>query len=148
MIVLQTTDSENEHFQLLTNRLDQFLAVLNGEKNAFYAQFNHVYLKNAVVAYVNNMPVACGAFKALNSSSVEIKRMYVMPEKRNMGVATAILKNLEIQAASMGFNCCVLETGKNMIEAVSFYKKNGYTIIPNYHPYTKVKSSLCFEKKL
>ena len=49
-------------------------------------------------------------------------------------------------------NACIqsqiLETGKRQKEAVQFYKKNKYTIIPNFGQYKNVENSICFIKQL
>jgi hypothetical protein len=41
-----------------------------------------------------------------------------------------------------------LETGKRQVEAIEFYRKNNYSVIPNFGPYAGVAYSLCFEKSL
>ncbi|MEL0226548.1 MAG: GNAT family N-acetyltransferase, partial [Flavobacteriaceae bacterium] len=60
----------------------------------------------------------------------------------------AILTALEIWAANEGFIEAILETGKAQIEALSFYPKQGYTVIPNFTPYVGVENSVCFSKPL
>jgi ribosomal protein S18 acetylase RimI-like enzyme len=49
-------------------------------------------------------------------------------------------------AKELGYGKCVLETGKQMTEAVALYQKSGFKLIPNYPPYTHVEDSVCFEK--
>ena len=41
-----------------------------------------------------------------------------------------------------------LETGKAQVEALSFYPKMGYEIIPHFPPYVGVDNSICFGKNL
>ncbi|WKZ38241.1 MAG: hypothetical protein QY332_09890 [Anaerolineales bacterium] len=38
--------------------------------------------------------------------------------------------------------------GKKQPEAIEFYKKNGYKVIPNYGQYAGVENSMCFEKSI
>ena len=79
-IILKRTDSGNADFQNLVALLDDELRVRDGEEHAFYAQFNKVNIRNAVVCYAKDKPIGCGAFREYNKEKVEIKRMYVLPE--------------------------------------------------------------------
>jgi putative acetyltransferase len=143
------TDSSNKDFQNLVQALDKDLAIRDGAEHGFYAQFNKIdMIKHAVVAYENELPVACGAIKEFDAASMEVKRMYVLPEKRGQGIAQIVLKELEAWAKELGYERCVLETGKKQPEAIALYKKSGYAIIENYGQYKGVENSVCFEKKL
>lgn len=143
------TNSNNIDFKNLVKQLDAYLKVVDGEEHDFYNQFNNIEaLKNTVVAYLNNKPVGCGAFKEFNKNTVEIKRMFTLKETRKQGVASKILEDLENWAKQLGYNKCILETGKRQTEAVQFYKKNNYKIIPNFGQYANIENSLCFEKEL
>lgn len=143
------TDADNKDFITLVKLLDVYLAEKDGEEHAFYAQFNSIgKIKHVVIAYENDLPVACGAIKEYAPGVVEVKRMYTSPQHRGKGIASTILKELEKWAAELSYNKCILETGKRQHEAVGLYHRNGYTLIDNYPPYSVVENSLCFEKKL
>lgn len=79
---------------------------------------------------------------------MEVKRMYVLENRRGEGIASVILKALEDWAAELNYAKCVLETGKRQPEAIELYKKNGYQIVPNFGQYKNVENSVCFEKVL
>lgn len=145
---IQTT-SENPDFQQLVKLLDADLAEKDGSEHAFYAQYNKTdNIKHVIVVYRSGLPVGCGAIKAFSAEAMEVKRLYVKPEHRGEGIATTIVKALEDWAKSLGYEKCVLETGKRQKEAVALYQKNGYQIIPNYGQYIGVDNSVCFEKIL
>ena len=149
MIKLIRTDSENKDFITLVEKLDTYLKITDGDEHDFYDQYNNIdVLKHTIVAFIDNTPVGCGAFKEFNPESVEVKRMFTVEDVRSQGVATQILKALEDWAKELNYNTCVLETGIRQVEAVQFYKKNKYKIIPNYGQYIGVANSLCFEKEL
>lgn len=149
MIYLIRTDSGNNDFQTLVRELDTDLKIRDGEDHDFYAQFNKIdKIKHSVVAFDEGIPVGCGAIKEYDSFSMEVKRMYVVPQKRGQGIASMILNDLEIWALELDRDKCLLETGINQPEAIALYKKNGYHIIPNYGQYANVKNSVCFEKIL
>lgn len=149
MINTIRTDSGNEDFAALVGQLDADLAQRDGSDHSFYAQFNKVNeIKYAVVAYENGIPVGCGAMKEYSPDAIEIKRMYTLPASRGKGIASIVLYELELWAAELSYKKCLLETGKRQPEAITLYKKNGYTIIPNYGQYAGVENSVCFEKEI
>ncbi|MFA6542286.1 MAG: GNAT family N-acetyltransferase [Bacteroidota bacterium] len=149
MITLLRTDSTHHDFIALVRLLDADLAARDGQEHSFYAQFNKIDLiKHAIVAYDDGKPAGCGAMKEFDLQSVEIKRMYVLPDRRGKGIASEILSALERWAKELSYRACVLETGKRQPEAVALYKKNGYTTIPNYGQYAGIENSLCFKKNL
>jgi putative acetyltransferase len=143
------TDSQNQDFIELVKYLDADLVKTDGEEHAFYNQFNKIDLiKHVIVVYENEKPLACGALKEFDSASMEVKRMYVKPEHRGKGLASAILLELENWATALGYQKCILETGNRQPDAIALYKKNGYEIIPNYGQYANVENSVCFQKRL
>lgn len=147
MLSLQRTDSSNPDFITLVAELDADLAKRDGEDHSFYSQFNSIdVLKNVVVCYKNDTAIGCGAIKKFSATTVEVKRMYLQPAHRGKNIASQILLDLEKWASELGYTRCVLETGKRQPEAIAFYTKNGYAVIPNYEPYKEMENSVCFEK--
>lgn len=148
MINIKRTDSHDKYFQKLVKELDNDLMIRDGEEHLFYNQFNKIdSIKNAVVAYEEGQPVGCGAIREFSEDAMEVKRMYVLPAKRGQGVAAAILKELETWSRELNYKSCVLETGKKQPEAIAFYKKNNYKVIPSFGQYLNVENSICFEKE-
>lgn len=149
MVKLLRTNSDNQDFINLVRYLDADLAEKDGTDHSFYAQFNKINkIKHAIVAYEDDEPMGCGAMKEFTSNAMEMKRMYTLPEYREKGVATQILRELEKWAAELSYEKSVLETGKRQPEAIALYKKNGYEITPNYGQYIGIENSVCFEKEL
>ena len=149
MIKLVRTNSENKDFVNLVNYLNAYLKIVDGDDHAFYNQYNNIdVLKHVVMAYKDEIPLACGTFKALDENTVEIKRMFTQINARGNGIASKVLQELEKWSKELSYRTCVLETGKRQTEAVSFYKKMNYSIIPNYGQYENVTNSLCFKKEL
>lgn len=149
MIHLLRTDSSNPDFQKLVILLDAELKVYDGDDHAFYSQYNKIEaIKHVVVAYQDETPVGCGAIKEYESGTTEVKRMYINEEKRGFGIASVILKELEMWATELGYTKCILETGIKQTQAIALYKKNNYDIITNYGQYAGIENSVCFEKLL
>lgn len=149
MTHLKRTDSEDPGFIALVKLLDADLAIRDGEEHAFYAQYNKIdKIKHVVLAYENGKPMGCGAIKEFEPGTMEVKRMYVLPEGRNKGIASRVLAELENWARELAYTRCILETGLKQPEAIGLYRKNGYQQIPNYGQYAGVENSVCFEKVL
>jgi len=140
--------SDNKDFSLLVKLLDQDLLTRYGEQQTFFDQFNKLdKIKHVVVAYINDIPVGCGAIKKYRDDCIEIKRMFVKEEHRGKGIAKRLLRELEFWATELDFNIGVLETGKSQPEAISLYKNCGYSIIDNYGQYIGVENSVCMSKE-
>ena len=149
MIKLIRTDSDNKDFVYLVKYLDAELAILDGSEHEFYAQLNKTdKIRHVIIAYEIDKPVSCGAIREYSPMITEVKRMYTLPESRGKGIATKILKELESWASELGYQKCILETGKRQPDAIWLYKKNGYKIIPNYGKYIAMENSVCFEKEI
>lgn len=102
-----------------------------------------------VVAYdATGRAVGCGGLRQLDDSSAEIKRMFVTPDARGTGVSVAILRGLEERALARGWSTLRLETGTAQPDAMRFYEREGYTLIPNFGAYAGAPQSLCYERSL
>ena len=149
MIEIKRTSSSEIDFQHLVSELDGELSTRNGETNEFFAQYNKIdQIKHVIIATIDDKPVGCGAMKAYDSDTMEIKRMFVPIEMRGKGIAVHILKNLEKWAKEMNYSKCILETGNKMPEAIRLYEKSNYKVVPNYGQYNGIEDSICFKKHL
>lgn len=144
---MKRTTSDDDDFGKLVAPLNTYLAILDGEDHAFYAQFNKSnLLKNALVCYDDAIPVGIGAYKEFEPNIAEIKRMYTLPEYRGKGVAKAILNQLELWAKEEGYSVAILETGHLQKDAIGLYQKLGYDVIENFGQYAGVENSVCMKK--
>jgi len=149
MLKLERTTAQNSVFRSLVSELDAFLKVTDGDDHDFYNQYNQLDdIKHAIIIYIDDEPVGCGAIKLLDKQVYEVKRMYTKESHRGKGLATKILKELESWSKELNGKKCILETGIRQTSAVALYRKCGYIKVPNYGQYEGVEDSLCFEKKL
>jgi len=143
------TNSKHPHFIALVKELDTLLSAVDGDKHDYYHQFNSSEgLPYVIVTYWKDQPIACGAIKPYNETTVEIKRMYTHPNSRGKGLGKMILRELEQWAKELGYKSLILETGTSFEAANSLYKKYGFTQIPNYDQYKDIKDSICFQKTI
>ncbi len=146
---LYRTTSENADFRQLVNALDEELILRNGEGQKQYDQYNQIdKIKHAIVVYVDEKPVGCGCFKRFDDETVEMKRMFVLPEMRGKQLAAQMLQELETWAVEEGFTKAVLETGLRQVEAIRLYTRSGYLLTENYGQYIGMEDSICYRKIL
>ncbi len=100
------------------------------------------------MAFVNEEAVGCGAIKKYDADTMEVKRMFTLPESRGKGIAKKVLTELETWASEMAFQKCILETGIKQLAAIALYQKRGYARIENYDQYVGVTNSVCFGKRV
>lgn len=101
-----------------------------------------------LVGFVGAEPVASGGYHRFDEGVVEIKRMYVVSDRRGAGYARRLLNELETRAAKQGFKRAILETGSEQPEALALYQSSGYEPIEPFGKYVGLERSLCFGKDL
>ena len=99
-----------------------------------------------LVARLHSEPIACGALKLPSGEPAEIKRLWVAPGARRLGVARRVLAELEAQARQAGADVVRLDTNRALRAATTLYRSSGYTEVPafNDEPY----AHHWFEKRL
>jgi GNAT superfamily N-acetyltransferase len=90
-----------------------------------------------VIARLDGRPIGCGALKVKGGGVGEVKRMWVSPDARGLGVGRRILEELEARAPGFGLATLRLETNKSLAEAQALYRSCGYIEVPpfNDEPY-------------
>ena len=92
-----------------------------------------------LVARLREEPVGCGALKLHGAEPAEIKRMWVAPAARGLGVGRRILSELEQRARERRVGLVRLETNKTLREAMGLYRSAGYVEVDafNDEPYAQ-----------
>ena len=143
------TSTSDPDFIYLIASLDNELWFELHEDQATYDQYNKVPgISTAIIVYDKEKPIACGCYKEYNTSTVEIKRMFVEKHYRGHGIAKLLLEKLENWARENGFQYAILETSVHFTVAKNLYQNAGYIIVPNYDQYEGLKESVCMKKKL
>ncbi|HEV2531658.1 MAG TPA: GNAT family N-acetyltransferase [Phenylobacterium sp.] len=99
-----------------------------------------------LVARLDGQPVGCGGLKPISADAAYLKRMWIAPDARGLGLARRLLSALEEQARLLGYSVMRLETNKTLVEAQQLYRSSGYCETPpfNDEPY----AHYWFEKAL
>ncbi|MCU1616876.1 MAG: hypothetical protein JWO98_4416 [Frankiales bacterium] len=90
-----------------------------------------------LVARLLGKPIGCGAVKLHAAGPAEVKRMWVSPSARGLGLGRRILHELECRALEASARVIRLETNESLGEAVGLYRSSGYREVPafNDEPY-------------
>ncbi|MBD2449981.1 GNAT family N-acetyltransferase [Nostoc sp. FACHB-152] len=83
--------------------------------------------------------VGTGAYYPIQrgEKAVEIRKMYLLPSVRGLGLGKYLLQQLEAAIANRGFQQIWIETASILVEAVKLYESNGY------QPATGVETARC-----
>ncbi len=103
-----------------------------------------------LVAYLDGEPVGCAGWRSHGDTgeTAELKRMYVVPEARNRGIARAVLAAVGDSARRHGRRRLILECGDRQPEAVALYQSSGFERIPDFGYYRDSPGVLSFGRWL
>ncbi len=101
-----------------------------------------------LIGYRDGVPVVCGGWRAHENGVAEIKRMYVVPTARGLGLARAMLAELELTAKRAGNRQIVLESGQKQPEALALYRSSGFAEVPRFGYYADAELAVHLGKSL
>ena len=93
-------------------------------------------------------PAGCGGIQLFGTDYGEVKRMYVRPQFRGLGLAKLMLNHLTDYARDRGVGLLRLETGIHQPEAIGLYERMGFRRIPPFGEYKEDPLSRCYEKHI
>jgi len=155
-------DRRAETAQLALERPDSADAAgLIGELEAhlasrYPAESRHGYsvdklLREGVAFYVARMEgeaAGCGGVQLYGAEYAELKRMYVRPRFRGLGLGRRMLERLAAHAREHGVELLRLETGIHQDEAIQLYEAFGFRRRPPFGSYRADPLSLFYEKRI
>jgi DNA-binding MarR family transcriptional regulator len=86
-----------------------------------------------VIAYLHGEPVGCGGLKHQPGGPSDIKRMWVAPAARGLGLGRRLLTELEQRVRASGATTARLETNRVLTEAIAMYRSAGYEEVPAFN---------------
>jgi DNA-binding MarR family transcriptional regulator/GNAT superfamily N-acetyltransferase len=86
-----------------------------------------------LVAYLHGEAIGCGAVKHHADAPAEIKRMWIAPEARGLGLGRRLLETLEACAAAGGARVAHIETSAVLAEALSMYHSSGWVDVAPFN---------------
>jgi DNA-binding MarR family transcriptional regulator/GNAT superfamily N-acetyltransferase len=85
------------------------------------------------VVYLQGEPIGCGAVKHHAEAPAEIKRMWIAPRARGLGLGRRLLETLEACARAGGADVAHIETSAVLGEALALYASSGWTEVPRFN---------------
>ncbi|HMK47421.1 MAG TPA: GNAT family N-acetyltransferase [Methanocella sp.] len=134
----------------LISELDAYLNPLYPLESQFGFSPEKMIRENVsfFIMMVDGNAAGCGGIKLFEDFG-EVKRMYVRPEFRGLGLGRLMLKHLEDYALQYGIGLLRLETGARQPEALRLYEQAGFHLIPAFPPYQDhLHHSLFYEKRI
>lgn len=85
-----------------------------------------------LLATVDQTPSGCVALQAITAETCEMKRLYVRPSRRGVGLGRTLVDRTLNEARAIGYQRVYLDTLPSMIEAAAMYLSLGFKEIPPY----------------
>ena len=95
---------------------------------------------------LDGIALGCAGLKGTDNGYAEIKRMWIAPSARGMGLTHRLMAAIEDQARALGIDTLRLDTNSVLHEACAYYRKHGWTEIARFNP--DPYPDLFFEKQL
>jgi putative acetyltransferase len=149
-VVIALTDPADPSVRVLIEALDAYMIPL------YPAESNHLLDIETLrrpemrffAARVDAQTLGCGGCW-LHEDYAEIKRVYVSPQARGLGLAKKLMDRIEDEARAAGMTVARLETGIHQPEAIGLYRKLGYALREAFGDYpTDDPNSVFMEKRL
>ncbi|MDO7905922.1 GNAT family N-acetyltransferase [Paenibacillus sp. JX-17] len=149
-IIIRNVSVHDKELHSLISQLDEELLQRYPTETIYRVDFTDPKVSSMVfaVAFDQELPVGCGGIRRLEDGDVELKRFFVIPSHRRMGVAEGMLKHLEDEARQWECPLIKLETGAQQPDAIAFYSKHGFRAVERFGEYSEDENSLCYAKPL
>jgi GNAT superfamily N-acetyltransferase len=96
----------------------------------------------------DGVAAGCGGIELFGMEYGEVKRMYVRPQFRGLGLAKLMLDHLAAYARQHNIHLLRLETGIHQKEAMALYERMGFQRIPPFGTYKEDPLSRFYEKQI
>jgi GNAT superfamily N-acetyltransferase len=146
--VVEVRPDCTEALALLTE-LDAQLATNPYPPESCHAFNVEKLLREQVAFFVtryDGQPAGCGGVKLFGTEYGEVKRMFVRPAFRGLGLGKAMLQHLAERCRARQVNVLRLETGIYQSEAIGLYEGFGFQRRAPFGAYREDPNSIYFEK--
>ena len=148
--ILEVSPDSADAMQLI-NELDAHLNLLPYPQQSRHAYSIAKLLHEDVAFFVtwySGEPAACGGLKLFGTEYGEVKRMYVRPVYRGLGLGKGMLNHLADYAREHQVGLLRLETGIYQTEAIGLYERYGFQRRSPFGEYKEDPLSVYFEKSI
>lgn len=142
MKIIPISITDTSVLQLFSEHDDYMLDFL-GDDKVYYTRYSESEnLEKVLVAYVDNCPIGCVAYRRKADGVGEIKRLFIRKEYRSKGISKKLLATIESYAKEQGCHTLFLDTRITLEPAVSLYRAFGFNIIFQQGLYIQMEKKL------
>lgn len=148
--IVESRPDSAEAVQLIAE-LDEYLNGLPYTPESRHAFSVDKLVREGVAFFVlryEEKAAGCGGIKLFGTEYGEVKRMFVRPVYRGLGLGKAILDRLAEHARDRHVNLLRLETGIYQTEAIGLYERYGFERRPPFGEYQENRMTIFFEKSI
>ena len=149
-VAVRLESPDQPEVRALLAHLDEYLSALYPPESNHLLGIDELMQPNVrfFVARQDQRVFGCGALKLEKDGSAEVKRMYVDPAARGLGIGKALMRAIEAEALAAAVSLLRLETGIHQPEAIGLYVSGGFQEIPAFRPYKPDPLSRFFAKEV
>ena len=120
-------DPREAKIRKLIESLDVYMLALYPSESTHRVDTAILASRNArfFSALCDGMLVGCGGI-LIEHDYAEVKRIFVSPKARGLGVGRKLMERLEVESRRLGFKLLRLETGIYQPEALALFKAMGF----------------------
>jgi len=120
-------DPREAKIRQLIESLDVYMLALYPSESTHRVDTTILASRNArfFCALCDGMLVGCGGI-LIEHDYAEVKRIFVSPKARGLGVGRKLMERLEVESRRLGFKLLRLETGIYQPEALALFKAMGF----------------------
>lgn len=108
---------------------DNFMLDFLGDDKIYYTRYSKSEnIENVWIAYEQDLPIGCIAYRKKSSETGEVKRLFIKKECRGKGISKQLFSVLKGHAKTQGCRKLYLDTRITLEPAVSLYKSLGFNI--------------------
>jgi len=147
-IIVTLADPRQAEIRALIESLDIYMLGLYPAESTHRVDAITLASENArfFSALLDGIVVGCGGIM-LEHNYAEIKRIFVSPQARGLGVGHKLLETLETEARQLGFNSLRLETGIYQPEALALFRTRGFSPCLSFGDYPDNDPNSIFMEK-
>jgi GNAT superfamily N-acetyltransferase len=149
-VTILEEDPNSPDARMLIAELDALLEPLYPATSRHGYSVDKLLAESVAFFVVRNADVlaGCGGVKIVGKEYAELKRIYIRPPFRGLGLGRRLVAHLELYAAGQGIQVLRLETGIHQHNAIRVYEGMGYRQIQPFGDYLPDPQSRCYEKTL
>lgn len=129
MNIIPMSVSDTRVLELFSEHDDYMMDFLDDDKDCYTRYSPAENIEKVWVAYEENMPIGCVAYRTKTDDTGEVKRLFIRGSHRGKGISKVLFAEVKNYAKNKGCTKLFLDTRITLEPAVSLYRSLGFEII-------------------